>query len=314
MVAALGSHVKWPYCHPNELQFHFPLGAPMWANMAQPNLELGKPLSWVSSGFEIDLVVKCGTSKQPNPHTRRRIKIRLLGNEAPFTWVFWSPPHKKNRHERNTMHPHETTMAMVTSNFDVGTTCDRSFGYTSCEIFYMHNQVQTSCVNTWNLKPCSPHAMLRQMEGLINLTSWSPSFLPSFLPWMPLLRRRGRWGHVGRGWVSHRHRPRREKLPSVGCMNASLGLILPRHWEIDDILWEWNPQGKEERATSHTRLRARDRYTSSTLIGGKGGAGLKFVASHYAWGINGVYMWTQDGCEVYRASNASCIHGHLNYF
>ena len=35
------------------------------------------------------------------------------------------------------------------------------------------------------------------------------------------------------------------------------------------------------RATSHMRLRARDRYTSSTLIGGKGGAGSKF-ASHYA--------------------------------
>jgi len=27
------------------------------------------------------------------------------------------------------------------------------------------------------------------------------------------------------------------------------------------------------RATSHTRLRTRDHYTSSTLIGGKGGAG-----------------------------------------
>ena len=27
------------------------------------------------------------------------------------------------------------------------------------------------------------------------------------------------------------------------------------------------------RATSHTRLRARDHYTSSTLIGGRGGAG-----------------------------------------
>jgi hypothetical protein len=27
------------------------------------------------------------------------------------------------------------------------------------------------------------------------------------------------------------------------------------------------------RATSHTRLRARDHYTSSTLIGGEGGAG-----------------------------------------
>ena len=29
----------------------------------------------------------------------------------------------------------------------------------------------------------------------------------------------------------------------------------------------------EHRATSHTRLRARDHYTSSILIGGKGGAG-----------------------------------------
>ena len=28
-----------------------------------------------------------------------------------------------------------------------------------------------------------------------------------------------------------------------------------------------------ERSTSHTRLRAHDHYTSSTLIGGKGGAG-----------------------------------------
>ena len=29
----------------------------------------------------------------------------------------------------------------------------------------------------------------------------------------------------------------------------------------------------DTRATSHTRLRAHDHYTSSTLIGGKGGAG-----------------------------------------
>ena len=33
-------------------------------------------------------------------------------------------------------------------------------------------------------------------------------------------------------------------------------------------------RGTSLRATSHTRLRARDHYTSSTLIGGKGGAGL----------------------------------------
>ena len=31
--------------------------------------------------------------------------------------------------------------------------------------------------------------------------------------------------------------------------------------------------GVEVRAASHTRLRACDHYTSSTLIGGKGGAG-----------------------------------------
>jgi hypothetical protein len=34
------------------------------------------------------------------------------------------------------------------------------------------------------------------------------------------------------------------------------------------------------RATSHTRLTARDHYTSSTLVGGKGGASPKF-ASRY---------------------------------
>ena len=39
----------------------------------------------------------------------------------------------------------------------------------------------------------------------------------------------------------------------------------------------WNPlmlsiYGLQLRATSHTRLRARDHYTSSILIGGKGGA------------------------------------------
>ena len=42
-------------------------------------------------------------------------------------------------------------------------------------------------------------------------------------------------------------------------------------------------------ATSHTRLRAHDPYTSSTLIGGKGG-----FASHYARGTIGVCECTMD--------------------
>ena len=45
---------------------------------------------------------------------------------------------------------------------------------------------------------------------------------------------------------------------------------------------------KQVRATSHTRPRARDHCTSSTLIGGKGTAGPKFAPSHYARGADGV--------------------------
>ena len=64
-------------------------------------------------------------------------------------------------------------------------------------------------------------------------------------------------------------------------------------------------------ATSHTRLRARDHYTSSTLIGGKGGAdpSLLHTMLHIVW-TNGVCAM-QDGCEVYMdsymASNGSCF-------
>ena len=46
-------------------------------------------------------------------------------------------------------------------------------------------------------------------------------------------------------------------------------------------------------ATKATRLRPRDHYTSSTLIGGKGGSWSKF-ASHYAWGTNGVWECKMD--------------------
>ena len=60
--------------------------------------------------------------------------------------------------------------------------------------------------------------------------------------------------------------------------------------------WVWAPNVGlwcTLRATSHTRLRACDHYTSSTLIGGKGGAGPSSLPSHYTWGTNGV-----GECEV----------------
>ena len=55
------------------------------------------------------------------------------------------------------------------------------------------------------------------------------------------------------------------------------------------------------KATSPTRLRARDHYTWW-----KRRSRSKFT-SHYAWGTNGVYKWMQGGCKVYMALNESCF-------
>ena len=66
----------------------------------------------------------------------------------------------------------------------------------------------------------------------------------------------------------------------------------------------------QSRATPHRRLRARDHHTSSTLVGGKGGAGPSSLPMHYVWGTVGVCEW-QDGCKFHMhsnmSSNASCF-------
>ena len=48
--------------------------------------------------------------------------------------------------------------------------------------------------------------------------------------------------------------------------------MCPKMWIISYIL-SYQVVESILRATSHTRLRACDHYTSSTLMGGKGGAG-----------------------------------------
>ena len=62
---------------------------------------------------------------------------------------------------------------------------------------------------------------------------------------------------------------------------------------------------KLSQGTSHTRLRAHDHYSSSTLIGGKGGAGPSSLHTM----LEGRRM--QDGCTIYMdsymASNGSCF-------
>ena len=68
-------------------------------------------------------------------------------------------------------------------------------------------------------------------------------------------------------------------------------------------IFEWNL-----RAISHTRIKARDHYTSSTLIGGKVEPVQVRLALHLR---DQQSMRMQDGCKVhtgsYMASNGSCF-------
>ena len=80
----------------------------------------------------------------------------------------------------------------------------------------------------------------------------------------------------------------------------------------------WSCGFGELRASSHMRLRAPDHITSSTLIGGKGGASIpSSLPSQYTWGTNGVCE-CQDGCKVYmdlyKALNGSCFMVTWGYF
>ena len=61
--------------------------------------------------------------------------------------------------------------------------------------------------------------------------------------------------------------------------------------------------------TSHTRPRARDHYTSSTLIGGNGGAGPSLL--HTTRLRDQRSMWMQDGCNVYMDSYVALNESHF---
>ena len=72
------------------------------------------------------------------------------------------------------------------------------------------------------------------------------------------------------------------------------------------------PTPIELRATSHTRLRARDQYTSSTLIGGKGRAGPSSLHTTLEGPTECTCECKMDhGCKAYMdsnmASNDSCF-------
>ena len=71
------------------------------------------------------------------------------------------------------------------------------------------------------------------------------------------------------------------------------------------------------RATSHTRLRARDHYTSSTQSHWwKRWTRSKFASSHYAWGTNGVCECKRDVKSTWIPTWHWIVHiyGHLDYF
>ena len=68
-------------------------------------------------------------------------------------------------------------------------------------------------------------------------------------------------GDLYRLLVSYHVKTTKNKIRNHPCRHALCLVVFFVHLE------------RKLRATSHTRLRARDRYNSSTLIGGKGGAG-----------------------------------------
>ena len=68
-------------------------------------------------------------------------------------------------------------------------------------------------------------------------------------------------------------------------------------------------------ATSHTRLRAHDNYTSSTLIGGKGGARPSSLHTTLEGAIEYVNArWMQSLHGFLHGINWIMFHGHLDYF
>jgi hypothetical protein len=70
------------------------------------------------------------------------------------------------------------------------------------------------------------------------------------------------------------------------------------------------------RATSHTGLRARDHYTSSSLVGGQKAEPVQVRFTQHLTDPRS--LWMEDGCKVYMdsymASNRFMFHGHLDYF
>ena len=93
-----------------------------------------------------------------------------------------------------------------------------------------------------------------------------------------------------------------------GSFHQVLGIsrLWSCYWRVNNILNDLWENMRDIRAISHTRLRARDQYTSSTLIGGKGGAGQVCFTLHLR---DQRSTWMQGGCKVYMysymASNGS---------
>ena len=69
------------------------------------------------------------------------------------------------------------------------------------------------------------------------------------------------------------------------------------------------------RATSHTKLRARDHYTSSTLIGGKGRVGPSLLHTMLEGPTEYVNArWIKSLYDFLRGIKWIVFQGHLDYF
>jgi hypothetical protein len=114
-------------------------------------------------------------------------------------------------------------------------------------------------------------------------------------------------------------------LTSKNCCDVDIHVIVgilcevvsPNFHALNGSDWTgWPSNDLALRATSHTKLRARDHYTSNTLIGGKGWAGPSSLLHTTLEGpmecVNA--RWMESLHKFLHGIKWIMFHGHLDYF
>ena len=140
----------------------------------------------------------------------------------------------------------------------------------------------------------------------------TPVFTSFTLEWGPLGAIVGTLNQIGElGLTVDRHTQKLKKYPK-----KSLYVLYGSHTRLlSSSSYQDFGLSCDFRATSHTRLRARDQYTSNTLIGGKGGAGPSSLHTPLEGPTEYVNArWMQSLHGFLHGNEWIMFHGHLDYF